>query len=67
MRGSIQDTRYLANKSSRQNSEDKGEGSINRKAQENFLDMIVQTSAQQNELKKSNLQAYHCKILEYQG
>lgn len=51
MRGSIQDTRSLANKSSRQNSEDKGEGSINRKAQENFPDIMVQTSAQQNELE----------------
>lgn len=54
MRGSIQDTRYLANKSSRQNSEDKGEGSISRKAQENFPDIMAQTSVQQNELKRSN-------------
>lgn len=36
MRGSVQEAKYLANGSSRQNRERTGEGSINRKTQENF-------------------------------
>ena len=53
MRGSVQDTRYLPNKSSSQNSEDRGEGGTNRKTQENFSGIMVQNGAEQNELKRT--------------
>lgn len=48
-RGSVQDTRYLPNKSSMQNNKDRGEGGTNRKTHENFPDKMVQTGAEQNE------------------
>lgn len=49
MRGLVQEAKYLANRGSEQNSEKRGGGSINRKAQGIFPDWMVQTSALQNE------------------
>ena len=53
MRSPVQETKYLANRSSRQTNVKRGEGNTNRNSKENSPDWMVQTCAQQNEWKRS--------------